>query len=72
MLMRVENVSWPMGQHLPLGEIPYVFVLNQVRLDKQFCSALIILLIIIRQERGLLKYGRFHHKYAEWRPPDAN
>ena len=57
--MRVENVSRPMGQHLLLGETPYVFVLIQVRLDKRFCSALIILLIIFRQERGLLKYGRF-------------
>ena len=48
------------------------FVLNQVRLDKQFCIALVILLIIIRQERGFLKYRRFKHQYEYQRPSDVN
>ena len=51
----------PWGSICTCGKSLKFFVLNQLRLDKRFCSALIILVIIIRQERVLLKYGSFYH-----------
>ena len=34
-VMGMGNMSRPMGHHLPLGEIPRVFVYNKVRIDER-------------------------------------